>query len=78
MNSYKKAYENLYSSVYENSANFPESNTANFVAMKGTRFDANQIKLLLVGRATNGWDRGLRRTDKESFSKTAAELFCKN
>ena len=79
MNEYVNSYNELFKDVYEKPAKYKETELANFVAMKGARFDENQtIRFMLVGRATNGWDRGLQADTRENYSKSASQLFLKS
>ena len=67
----KELYKNLYHSC-EYFEDF--CHAAHFVAMKGRFYDTNTKRLLLVGRATNGWD-SLEAKDEDSFGEQAEHLF---
>jgi len=83
MEHYKKAYEHLYKAVYESTRKkYKETNLSPFIAMKGKNYDRlkddssdSNIRLMLVGRATNGWGQFVDCSSKHSFTETAANLF---
>lgn len=67
----KELYQKLFQSC-EKLQGFHHA--AHFVAMKGKYYDTNTKRLLLVGRATNGWD-SLEAEDAEGFGEQAERLF---
>lgn len=48
--------------------------TCHFVTMKGTKYDAQDIKLMIIGRAPNGWD-SLPVDSAEAFGDKAEEKY---
>lgn len=65
----------LYKRLYQSCEKLEEFDQwAHFVAMKGSFYDTNTKRLLLVGRATNGWDP-LETKDEDSFGEQAEQLF---
>ena len=79
----KDLYSELYNTLSNNPAIIPifrfngdKSNNpyAHFVAIKGDHFDANEKKLMLIGRAVNGWD-SLESSSSEAFSTEADNQF---
>ena len=84
MEQLKQGYENLY-----NSANIAQGYRFNkqkvyfdqlshFVGMKGKQYDKQKIKLLIVGRAVNGWEALKELSSAKGFSEEAAEKFNNN
>lgn len=67
----KDLYGKLFDacSVYDTFAN-----EAHFVAMKGSKYDSNPCKVMIVGRATNSWEH-LDATSKEAFMAAAEAQF---
>lgn len=81
MKKYIEAYKKLYSSVYgKDHLPYKEEREklSNFVAMRGKNYDKKgkqDIRFLTVGRATNGWGRGLPTDNAESFAVEAYRTF---
>lgn len=70
---FKAAYRELFSTIYAKGTD--DGKVSDFVAMKGKHYDAQEIRLMIVGRATNGWDIKLNKDSKESFASDAANYF---
>ena len=51
---------------------------SHFVGMKGSKYDKQTIKLLIVGRAVNGWGALESLLCADDFSEAAVEKFEKN
>ena len=73
----------LYKELYEHCSRVPDfcfagteadNPYAHFVAIRGEGFDSNTKRLMLVGRATNGWG-SLDSSTAEAFSESANEQF---
>lgn len=84
MEKYIESYKQLYEAVYsEKKKKYIETQLSNFVTMKGKRYDEkigkdNVVRFMLVGRATNGWGRGIDTSTQEAYVKGAVELFKQN
>ncbi len=55
-----KLYEELFNSMNDsfqyNRSKVTLKDLSHFVAMKGNLYDTSDVRLLVIGRATNGWD----------------------
>ena len=49
-------------------------NLSHFVSMKGTQFDASDVRLFVVGRAVNGW-KSLECETEQKFGEAAYRVF---
>lgn len=84
MEKYIESYKQLYEAVYsEKKKKYIETQLSNFVTMKGKRYDEkigkdNVVRFMLVGRATNGWGKGIDTSTQYSYVKGAVELFEQN
>lgn len=78
MEKYLEAYMELYKATniskgYRLNKQIVHFNQlSHFVGMKGKRYDEQEVRLLVVGRAVNGWGQ-LDSTSAESFSADAME-----
>lgn len=74
---YKKAYAELYRTVYgEGHRKYVDKDISSFVAMRGEDFNKQKdVRLMLVGRATNGWGKTLPVDSEESFADKAVPVF---
>ena len=66
----KKLYSDLYESFDKNEL----AKYAHFVSMAGEKFDKEKYKLLIVGRAVNGWGN-LDVSSPEAFGEQAQTCF---
>lgn len=78
----KEGYERLYRCTQ---AQFPAEDYTRFVAIRGERYDAldggDDPRLMIVGRAVNGWDRERKRIEYDSperFAESALACFRDN
>ena len=62
----KCLYKELYCSIEKELLN----NTAQFVALRGSEYNNNLIKLMIIGRSVNGWD-SLNTESAEAISDAA-------
>lgn len=74
---YKKAYAKLYSTVYgEGHRKYIDKDVSSFVAMQGSEYyQQKNVRLMLVGRATNGWGKTLPVDSEEKFANEAVSVF---
>lgn len=76
MKLFEKGYEELYEKTnlpkgYRlNKNNVVFEQLSHFVGMKGKKYDDQKIRLLIVGRAVNGWGQ-LDSSSKEAFASDA-------
>ena len=68
-------YEQLLH-AFDGKPNLLACNCCHFVSMKGTEYDSQSVKLLLVGRAPNGW-KNLPIDSPEDFGTAALKEFDK-
>lgn len=84
MEGFKKGYEQLYKTAniaqgYRLNKKKVEFNQlSHFVGMKGKYYDSQSIKLLVVGRAVNGWGALENLSCAADFSAEATEQFENN
>lgn len=84
MEKFKKGYEELYKSAnitqgYRlNKQKVYFNELSHFVGMKGNKYDVQAVKLLIVGRAVNGWGTFGNLLCADDFSEEAVEKFEKN
>lgn len=71
----KTLYEQLLH-TFDGNLDLLDENCCHFVSMKGTEYDNQSVKLLLVGRAPKGWG-GLPIDTPESFGIAAQKEFDK-
>ena len=77
----KKAYMDLYESArlpqgYRlNKERVPLDQLSHFAGMKGDKYDQQKTRLLIVGRAVNGWSQQ-NTTSADAFAADAAEQMC--
>lgn len=74
---YKKAYAELYRTVYgEGHRKYVDKDVSSFVAMQGAEYDKqDKVRLMLVGRATNGWGKTLSIDSEENFANEVVPVF---
>lgn len=75
---YQQAYGKLYDSVYGTDCAHSNVKLSNFVAMRGKLYDQHTTRLMVVGRATNGWGEALNVNVREEYVDQAASLFKQN
>lgn len=74
----KKLYYKLYSNVYRRGKSWEPTSYPIFIPMRGVRYNSidnidkngNNVRLMIVGRATNGWVE-LPANDEEDFADKA-------
>jgi len=73
MEKMKEAYAKLYRAVFgEGHMKYKEEEVCSFVAMKGSEYDnQDEVRFMLVGRATNGWGKILSTDSEQAFSSDA-------
>ena len=71
-------YKELYHKVYGETKKikFKETELSNFVAMRGCRYnESTRTRLMIVGRAVNGWGKGMRTDSADTYACDAVKLF---
>lgn len=68
----KDAYKKLYDMFSKKES---LSNLSYFVAVKGERYDNNKTKLMLIGRAPNGWEKFDSIKDGNAFAERVEQEF---
>lgn len=81
----KALYEKLYQKYEEkwkdngssqcSKNSSPFENLSHFVSMKGTQFDTSDVRLFVVGRAANGWERLKKCETAQKFGDEADQVF---
>lgn len=68
--------KNLYAELFKE---FSEDNElasmAHFVAIKGRRYEKSDVRLMIIGRAPNGWSQFPDYSDKNRFGEIAEKQF---
>lgn len=81
MKKYTELYQKLYNEVYKDSSKrFKETELSNFVAMRGSRYNEKPsrdgaVRLMVVGRAVNGWGKSIDTTSADTYAEEATKLF---
>lgn len=81
MKKYTELYTELYDAVYPaDNKKFKERHLSNFVAMRGSRYNEktgkkNVVRLMIVGRAVNGWGKGMNTDSADTYASEATTLF---
>ena len=83
MEKYKELYRELHNKVYGYKKNYKETELSNFVPMRGCRYDEkigkdDTVRLMLVGRAVNGWGQSMSIENADIYADKAIELFGAN
>ncbi len=74
MDKLKEFYEKLYTDYVNSRCRVKLENCCHFTGMKGSKYDSNEIKFAIIGRATNGWI-GFDCNSKEKFAQNAFDEF---
>ena len=81
MGKYAELYQKLYNKIYPiPNKQFKETELSNFVAMRGKRYNEKLnkdgvVRLMVVGRAVNGWGKAIDTTSADTYAKEATKLF---
>ena len=76
MKNYTELYKKLYEAVYEGQNKYKDTDLSNFVAMRGSRYkESNAKRLMVVGRAVNGWGKSIDISSADAYANSACELF---
>ena len=81
MKLFTELYRQLYDAVYsEGGKKFKETHLSNFVAMRGKRYNEkigknDVVRLMVVGRAVNGWGELMPITSSDAYAEEATKLF---
>ena len=71
-----KLYKKLYEEYIEKAGKTPIDKAAIFVPMRGKQYHpSNKIRLMIVGRAPNGWNSKIDYSTGEVFGNSAKELY---
>ena len=76
MNKIKDLYGKLYDELeccFKEGKKSEDKELSTFVPMKGFRYDSEEIKLMVVGRATNGWKKEINIDQRNTFIRDAME-----
>lgn len=76
MNKIKDLYGKLYDELeccFKEGKKSEDKELSTFVPMKGFRYDSEEIRLMVVGRATNGWEKEINTEQRNSFIRDAME-----
>ncbi|MDO4953068.1 MAG: hypothetical protein Q4E34_04500 [Synergistaceae bacterium] len=75
---YRKLYAQVNGSVSNRNNELPSSLSA-FFPMKGTQYDKSDVKLMVIGRSTNGWSLfDFTKQSEDDFVKKANEAITDN
>jgi len=81
MEKHTELYKELYNAIYPtHDKKFKERHLSNFVAMRGSRYDEkigmdNVVRLMVVGRAVNGWGESMNTESADTYANEATTLF---
>lgn len=84
MKKYFELYQKLYNEIYPiPNKQFKETEVSNFVAMRGNRYNEKLnkdgvVRLMVVGRAVNGWGKSIDTTSADTYAESAVKLFKKD
>ena len=73
---YRRIYEDCCKDTYRfGKQNYSFQQLSHFVSMKGNKYDQNKVKLMIIGRAPNGWDHYGDAIDGFDFARAAKKDF---
>lgn len=81
MKKYYELYKKLFEAIYPvHNPKFKETDLSNFVAMRGNRYDCRlnekgTPRLMVVGRAVNGWGKSIDTSSADTYANNAITLF---